>query len=277
MRNLILCTTLLLGLQTAAQETGGPTTKALEGHEYKLTSDVILPECDIHGIPLSNGAKLCPYGGKFSIVDKKDENTFVLVFWDWYSLVALESTKANNTTLDADREMKARRYNYNTDSPGSEKDRYFLITKDQVANYASELHSFLSPTYGAILLPVRYRPQTGLMSKDISIGGTGGVRHELTPGLSLAVMTGLAVTSTTVDSVSTEGRLKKATEQGSATVPLGVMVQWDNVQFAVMTGWDFLFNNDMGWRYQGKPWLSLGIGLSLFTEDTGLKTKTKTN
>ncbi len=241
------------------------------GNEYRLTSDAVIRECDIRGSALTNGEKLAPFGAKFTIVGRKNDD-LILVFYDWYNAVELTNGKdKSGEPLDAGREAQARRYNYDMTRTG-EQDRYFLITTEQLSAHAEALTSRFSPTYGALLLPVRYRPQTGLVSKDISLGGIGGLRTRINDGLSVGLMFGVAITSSTLDSASTEGKVLQAENRASATLPLGVLVQWERVQFGFFGGLDFLMDGKTdGWIYNGKPWLSLGIGLGLFTEDVNLK------
>lgn len=45
----------------------------------------------------------------------------------------------------------------------------------------------------------------------------------------------------------------------------GLMYQTDKFQIAAGIGWDYINNNDvMKWPYQGKPWFTVSIGVSLF-------------
>ncbi len=245
------------------------------GQEYRLISDLILRECSISGTPIASGEKLAPYGAKFTVVAPSGVD-FIIVFYDWYSAEELATGRlGNGDPLNPKWEALAHRYNYDLSRSG-EKDRYFLITAGQLSEQAAILTSLLSPTYGALLLPIRYRPQSGLVTKDISLGGIGGVRMHLKEDLSLGLMFGVAITATTLDSASTSGKVLDNQNRASATLPLGVLVQWQRVQFGFFGGLDFLMDGaEEEWVYNAKPWISLGIGLGLFTEDVNLKPGSK--
>jgi hypothetical protein len=55
------------------------------------------------------------------------------------------------------------------------------------------------------------------------------------------------------------------------TLSFGIMAQYHKVQIVLLLGWDRisnLNNTTYGWKYQGRPWISIGLGYSIFTTNT---------
>ena len=88
----------------------------------------------------------------------------------------------------------------------------------------------------------------------------------------------IGISATTVDSVST-GIKALPSERANVTNSLGLVFENHTYHFGVFIGWDKLSLNDFTdskWRYQNKPWLSVGLGTSIFT-GSSKKSKIKLN
>jgi|GEM_PF-4928497 len=258
-----------------------------QNNEYFLRNDLLLNECDMQGSTTGKPEKLCPWNAKFTVVKRPDRETWVICFHDWYTDVQLNNDMINSRSwflakkkdraLKPESKLLAEKFNYDVSEPyGTERDRYFKISPSLVQTDASPLVSRLSPTFGAIALPFKYRPQKGVVTKDISLGGVGGVRYRpwRRQEFFISATVGVAATSITVDSTSTAGEFKSKTESAGITFPIGLMFQWEKVQFGLFTGWDMLFDaNREDWIYQGKQWLSLGVGIGIYSEDSQARSK----
>lgn len=277
---------ILFFLCALAQQAALPQ---LEHKSYELTSDLVLTECDSKGVAKTAAAlpagespdKYCSEGWRFVVLEAIDQDNYVLSFFDWYSDTELAANAKERSwflgsiTMDAGAKSMAELYNYDMSRPKGLRERFFRITKDQLMNAAIPLPQRFAPIFGAIVLPFKYRPQTGLLSKDLALGAVGGVQFRSRSNTSAALVFGATLSSVTLDSASTDFNVKERTERAALSVPLGLLLQWDKLQVGLLTGWDFLFDgNPDKWCYQGKPWLSLGVGIAVFTaEGNGKETK----
>lgn len=250
---------------------------AEEFKTYELVGDLVLQECDHTGAPLDMPAsKFCSTGWRFSVVAQKDADYYIITFFDWYSSAELirgeyigrERWFKSKDTLDLDPELEklCALYNYDTTRVEGLQERFFLITKHQLEKAAVPLTSRLVPVFGAMVLPFKYRPQTGVVTKDLGIGAIGGVQFRSNKASSVSLMFGATISSITVDSMSTEGSVIEPTEQGALSLPVGILFQWETLQVALLTGWDLMIDDNKDkWCYQGKQWFSLGVGVALFS------------
>lgn len=255
----------------------------LENKSYELISDLVLKECDANGAALDAAKvmaagespdKYCDEGWRFVVLKAVDADTYVLAFFDWYSESELQSNTRDRKSifrsedLDADRKNKAALYNYDMARLKGLRDRFFLISKDQLMNAAIPLPQQYAPIFGAMVLPFKYRPQSGVVSKDLSLGAVGGIQFRSRSNTSLAFMFGATVSSITVDSATTRGNVVDNSERSALSLPLGILFQWDQLQIGFLTGWDFMFDgNPDAWCYQGKPWFTIGVGIAVFTAE----------
>ncbi len=251
-----------------------------ESKEYQLANDVILHECSIIGDTGGYVHRLCPYSAKFTLVRSIGPqgvapSAYVVAFYDWATSTTLK-TKTKYRAYWWDRDLReheeemAYRYNYDPEKIAAgerEADRYFLITADELKQNAVPFEGGgLSAIFGTAVLPFKYRPQSGVVTKDVSLGGIGGIRLNGSRDNGIALCLGAAFSSITVDSLNTNGEVKESKERAALTLPIGLVVDRDRIQFGVFIGWDMLFDDDSGWRYQGQPWFGVAVGMSVFTQ-----------
>lgn len=106
-------------------------------------------------------------------------------------------------------------------------------------------------------------------SKDLSLGLSGGgkwrISHRNPTYLNLLLNVGIS--SVSLDSVSTGGRIKQPSDRATLTTAIGLVFENHSFQFGFFYGWDRLSANDATnskWIYNRKPWLSFGIGYQIF-------------
>jgi hypothetical protein len=272
-RHLITSLAMLMGPICMAQS-------ELEFKTYVLTSDLVLEETNAAGVSLNPVVqKYCHSGWRFSVIRQKDADTFIITFFDWYSRAELKANMTAEGSMSKGEDPKAEErkelaaaYNYDMSKPTGMQERFFIISKYQLEKAATALTSRFSPVFGAMVLPFKYRPQTGLVTKDLGLGAVGGLSIRSQRKTSLSVMFGVNVSSITVDSASTEGRVSEPAERSALSLPVGMLFQWESLQVALLTGWDLMFDgNTDQWCYQGKQWFTVGVGVALFSNGGNAK------
>ncbi len=248
---------------------------------FILNGPAVLEECNMAGQG-SGTLKLVPSNLKFTIITSVG-NYYVLLFWNLKSEVVNSSNYsslfggANPPALLTRQQRKVKRlYQLSEDVLVNHADgnrRFFLMRKTMLDSVASKIIRRFLPVYGSTVLPFKFRPQTGDFKKDLALSALGGVKLSSTRGyLSLALVTGIGVSSVSLDSLNTFGVVKKTEERAAITVPLGLVIEWRRLQIGVFAGWDWLAkSSEDNWRYQGKHWLALGIGFTIFSEEKPAK------
>lgn len=276
---------------------------AQQNSSYIMTGPINLQECDVDGAKGSLPLRYVPSGAKFTIVKTTDDN-YIIRFWQWVpddsslkkykevvdpyrdEIATRDEAIANGDTVEKitvpafkipkDLSKEATYYiELNVDITGPSKlVRYFIIDKGDLEPNASPLVSTWSPIYGAVVMPFKARPQNGFdFTKDLSISGMGGLRYSDPLGKkSISFLLGVGIASVTLDASNTKNTITTAEDRAAITVPIGVVLQLKKLQLGVFTGFDFLSQNSKSnWAYQNKPWLSLGIGFTIFSEQDAPK------
>lgn len=244
---------------------------------YILNGPVVLEECDMTGTG-NNTLKLVPSNLKFTIITSVGDY-YVLLFGNLKNEVtnSLNYTRSLGLANPTRNQRKVRRlYQLSEDilvNHASGNRRFFLMRKTMLDSVASIIIKRFLPAYGSAILPFKFRSQTGDFKKDLAISGLGGMKISSTRGyFSFALVSGIGVSSVSVDSLNTFGVVKKTEERAAITIPLGVVIEWRKLQIGIFTGWDWLAKSSTdNWRYQGKHWLAMGIGFSIFSEEKPAK------
>jgi hypothetical protein len=198
----------------------------------------------------NTGYKNIPINARFTIVNLDGDN-YVVYFWDW------DTTKPNYANLNFDATLN--------------EIRYFLIPVSIITNVSEKIYRRFSPSVGSLSFPFRYRPQDSKIEKNFSISMCGGMKwnpwriNEHT----FSALLGVGASSVTLDKYNTgpNSNITEASERAAITMSLSVMYEWQNLQIGLSSGLDNLFDNRVEeWKYQGKPWLTLGVGISIFSK-----------
>lgn len=262
---------------------------------YRLRADTQLQECDASGNKAGMLLRTAPADAHFTIIktQKDADGNYLIQFAEWEPLNSvpknLLTTGSNNftasgqaVTVDENNApltpQKIREsvdysyyFNFNYD-PSTGLDRYFLISQAQLDARANILAARFTPTAGAVVMPFKFRSQSGDFTKDITISGMGGISWH--PGRrtehALSLLFGVGITSVTLtprNSLVTENR-----DQAAITPSLCLLYQWERLQIGALLGTDILGEDNPSWRYNKKHWLAMGIGFSIFKpEDTAAK------
>jgi hypothetical protein len=134
-----------------------------------------------------------------------------------------------------------------------------------------------SLSVGALNFPFKYRFQKGYgdFSGSFNFGTGVGllIPHDSAARWNYTILAGFSISQINIDSVSATRNWKGLTSSNNFAAfsfSIGMMLQNNKVQVGVFFGWDRLgrLNNaEYGWIYQGKPWVSIGLGYSIFAAD----------
>jgi hypothetical protein len=224
---------------------------------------VPLYECTIRGTAIDSILMIGEPGAVFTVVNTTGCDSLIIRFWEW------KENKALNMRLCFADSLYSKR-------------KYFTVSKKDIRERVAKRYSH-NPgfTAGTILIPFKLRLQKFDFSKDLTLGPAAGVRFRLShynPDY-VNVMAGMGITSVTIDGHSTDGHIVESSEVPALTPSLGFVFEVNNtLQAGVFCGWDYIAHNDeIHFIYNGKTWLSFGLGYSLISinEDKGLNKETK--
>ncbi len=258
-----LGTTVLLCPRTLnAQTTEG---NVITGHHYVFNTDVPV---ELYDFIENNPAdfRFMARRGQVFTVHSVQRNRIVIRFWRF--------RRSNHDT--------AQRLNlgYEDEFPVSYRyidsatnGHYFSISPTEFNAYCSvyhpRTHSF---TWGLLLMPVKLRfgnNAGGIMafSNNYTLGTSAGYELALHGRLprSISLLGTVGISSVTLDSSDTRGFQPQSVTAAAFTWGVGLVYAHQSMQVGIFTGRDYVGGNTgKHWLYQGKQWLSVGIGLALF-------------
>ena len=124
------------------------------------------------------------------------------------------------------------------------------------------------PNIGTLVVPIKMRPKQGEypfdFTTDFTLGSSFGYSFRMSPYQPnyLSIVGVFGVTSVGVDSITTKGYITEPNTKLSAITPgIGIITEIDNFQIGAVIGWDIVGGKTgQNWIYNGKTWLSFGIG-----------------
>lgn len=256
-----------------------------------------IQECDGAGNILmneTNSPKIAYKGSTFTVEDEIGD-VLVIKFGVW------NLPKQRNKQYYSEQLSKRSNYNFKNNPELSfkkhsfESIRYFRITKEEFNNSCTqyvpkiEVSQFwkrIDFTFGTLTIPFKIRsldkPNKLVFTPNLSIGGAIYSQYKVSEDFSFGFVGGISVSSITLDSASTEGVVKvnhSGNSRPSLTFTGQFLAAYKTINLTVGLGWDYIniaTNIERSWIYQGKPWLGIGIGVSLFNEGTAPE-KTENN
>ncbi|MBG8554378.1 hypothetical protein [Hymenobacter guriensis] len=121
---------------------------------------------------------------------------------------------------------------------------------------------------GTVIIPVKMRFSEFDFSRDFALGFTVGPRWRISERREhyFHLLGAFNVNIVSVDSASTEGRVKTPTDKGALGLAVGGVFDFNGPQVGLFIGKDWLGRRDKSnWVYQGETWVSLGMGFTIFS------------
>ena len=301
-----LCLLCALAPPALAQTTPAPALPIGTGDSYPFTRPVQVVRYNMvtktPAKPLV--AYLIPAGFRFTVVQQQQD--MVIIRFLYFGSVPTpgdtppsskkdraEADKAKllNDKLFSDQTASQKQQQQQQTSPADEAVKpgpFAPITIDENALFfaisaADLLHSAVlrqelswrpQVTAGTVILPVKMRFAPFDFSRDFALGLTVGPRWRISRYQPHYVNALFAFNANivTVDSLSTGGRTRRSADLGALGTAFGLVLDFNGPQVGVFSGVDWLSRRDQvanDWRYQGRPWLSVGVGFTLFTRNGG--------
>jgi hypothetical protein len=300
MKKLFALISLLMCIQLSYADENNSSIIGL----YKWNESIVVTPCDLEGkVRLQgtgrNGTKsitkiATKAGQKFRVIAVTSDGEAIIQFLD-YTKERRDTTA--NKDLKKKYEAKADFFKFNfygsqedyDDLSGEEvssrnygvHQAYFKIEGYKVQQFASkEGRLGHSLAVGVINFPFKYRPQTGKgdFSGAFNFGVGIGYKlpHNLNNKFSITLLSGYSISNIVLDNVSVgknQASLTNTNNFTAFTFSLGLMIEYQSVQAGIFVGWDRLsrgIHNQFDWHYQGKPWVSVGFGLAIFSSENSI-------
>jgi hypothetical protein len=131
-------------------------------------------------------------------------------------------------------------------------------------------------TLGLVTMPLKLRLGKNFdFQGSFSLGTTAGAKFrlsEFSPNY-INLLFGASISTVSLDSFNTGGRVpgQPLTNIATFSPSLGIVFEFGRSQAGVFYGWDFLSKstqNKYQWIYNRKPWISIGLGFSIFNIDS---------
>jgi hypothetical protein len=243
---------VILGLLLLNNLTKAQMISSDKNRYYEFLVECPIYKCNITGKIIDTALLVAPPNSKFILVDMKQDQC--IIRFTMFSNNKKTNNKKSYTSIE----------DYTSYT-------YFTITKAQLDFKAVLIKkSDIDLVVGTIITPIKLRFSPFDFSKDISVGSTFGIKYNLNQDKQSAVafLIGTGISSISVDSFSTHGRTQKSADLLAFTPSIGGVIEMGNAQVGIFLGVDFISNVNQlkyDWIYQGKPWLSFGIGYSMFS------------
>lgn len=263
-KNLILAVAVILIAAGSTFAQSNQTTKSSSSnsiheyntnHEWIFDANVTVTECDAVGTPSSNKVTaLQGYTFNIKAVDSKDGD-IVIVFTPFKDVFSDLKSKFNSN-------------------------KYFLLTKADFALSCSDNTdaSKWAISYGALVIPFKFRPTKSIFTNNTNLGSSVYFQYALSKDWAHGVVLGVSLSSVTLDSLSTNYKIKTNTDRPAFTPSLSYVISYKNISFTAGLGTDIISKTSVvekSWIFNGKPWIGFGLGINLFTQgNTASKTET---
>ncbi|WP_332737611.1 hypothetical protein [Flavihumibacter sp.] len=227
-------------------------------HTFNYTLRVEAPiwECDITGKIIDNAkVQTAPSNSIFTLIDQNEEYC-IIKFWNW------NWERSNKKALE---------FNYVDSS--KERKKYFRLANKDFNAKAIKRYRRWAPVFtaGTVIVPVKMRFNKFDFSKDFTIGPSIGAKFRASKYSDnhLNLLLGFGITSVTLDSFSTKGQIITSTDRPALTPSLGIVFEFNNVQIGLFSGLDYISKKEkINWQYQGKPWISFGLGYTILSRQS---------
>lgn len=260
MKNLILSCFIL---SLFVFKVNGQELQAKIGNAYVLVADTRILKFDLAtNENTTTTFDLAKKGYIFDLVKVKKETVssgglnkevvlYVIKFWEF-------KNKSKNLYIGED-----------------ENENYFTIKASDFIETCVSYKKENGVSFGALVMPIKLRFGDGVtktfdFSTDVGIGTSIGYRWGLhkTKEHNVNLLLGVGISAISADSLTTNGFLEKTTTLAAFTPSLGLLFEFGRFQTGIFVGLDVI-PNEVGkqWVHQNIPWLSVGIGVQILSND----------
>jgi len=267
---------LLLCLCFVTLSTNAQTLLEASKGQYYWKNEVFIISCDQNGKidtteTESKRKILSEVGQKFNVVDFVNN-----------TVDSKPQRFAIIKVINYDDKDKSNYYKYNYKKPVApdtvDIQRYFKVLESELLTSATKFNRVGAALSGGIIsFPYKFRIQKkgNDFSGAFNLGAAMGVKLPHWDYSSFTYSLLFAATYTTINldasSVSRNSQKLLETNDFSAlSFAIGGLVEYERFQAGLFIGLDKLstLNNEtFGWKYQNKPWVSVGFGYTIFSVD----------
>ena len=236
------------------------------------------PNAKFNVIEIKNGYAIIKFLD-FTVARKdltKDDSTLIKKFPDSIKLITpVSKFYIYNFTGSPNDYTNISNIDANTSKYG-DKQAYFRMSVDMldICAVRDERESY-SMAFGVINFPFKYRFQKDRsdFSGAFNFGAAIGAKFPSRPSCiwKQSALMGFSISNTVIDSVAADKHQDKLSSTNNFTafsLSIGYLLEYKGVQLGIFLGFDKLSRinqEEFGWHYQGKPWLSIGLGYSIFS------------
>lgn len=158
---------------------------------------------------------------------------------------------------------------------------YFLVSKSDIDNN-TYYREKVTLALGVINFPFKARVQSKNedFSGSFNFGTAIGLKFPRRSyrNWSLSLITGYSLSNINIDTASVQNNKSLLLSNNNFTgfsISAGLLTEFKNIQVGLFIGWDHLTKinqRTFDWDYQGKPWLSVGFGYAIFSNEGARKT-----
>lgn len=240
----------------------------ITGKSYVSNTDIVVYKYDYIAGSVKTEKLILRKGTIFNLINFDTSKNAIIKCWVFTDLGTQKQKKLKALSGDS---PIAKKYVGKADN-----ETYFKMNLSDLnnlcVNYFSKENAF---SWGFTIMPYKLRfgnkaERTFNFTNNFTIGLTSGWsyrfkgRHEK----NIALLGSVGVSAFSVDSLTTKGITKQSTATAAFTPAIGVVYEHDGFQIGIFTGADYCVNElSRTWVYQGKQWLSIGMGFSLFSKN----------
>jgi hypothetical protein len=253
--------------------------QALVGKVYVVFSDQI----SVYGLNAAgdkdDALKFTAKGGtKFSIVGFDEKNNILVTFWR-YPVYDSKSKKPRYASSSAITKTEFKSYDENLEFIGSWANYKKFAINPKILNSSCKEYFATKKdfTWGVMTLPIKARFGNNEkkffdFEERLNLGFVFGLKKQLKgySQRSRNYLAGFGITSVRTDSLSMKDI---SVYDGKSSLALslhtGVLYQFEMFQVGLFIGADLVPGMvGRSWVHQGKPWVGLAIGVSLFSKNS---------
>jgi len=228
---------------------------------YAWTQSVKMTPCRLDG--KEEGEKILSLPGqKFSAIERVDDGKNMIIRVLDYKINIPNYFIYNKDTAKSIVEIEQ---------------KFFKVSQSDIQEVAQNRNRIAtSLSVGVINFPMKLRIQRGGdWESSFNFGAGAGLtfRHRAYRTFKHSIITGYSNSTVGLDSATVSSnydKLKDFKDFQAFSFSLGYLVQYESIQAGIFFGFDHLRKSAQqmfSWKFQSRPWVSIGIGVAIFTKE----------